>query len=80
MAIRLSLKTHDTKKLPNGSQVVVSAKPYVRLVSGGGDPPIFVQGGHFFTEGGPELKDVPDWVQEELEKLTPVVRKEVGLS
>lgn len=74
-----SLRTHITK-MGRGETVVARVTPYIRLRSGE-NPPIFVQGGAFYWEGGQRVKDadLPDWVEPELDKLTPEVRREAGL-
>ena len=79
----LSLKPHEYRKQPDSSSAVLTRlNPYIRLRQLGGDePPIFIQGGLFFYEGGQEIPKakLPAWVLEELKKLTPKARKEVGL-
>ena len=77
MALRLSLRPHSLVKR-QGLVVTGQANPYVCLRSEGG-PPVFIQGGHFFWEGGDLCDEVPDWALEACKKLTKEVRKEVGL-
>jgi len=76
-----SLKPHVVKK-KEGSEGAILARvsPYVRLMAEGG-PPIFIQHGAFYTEGGQSMKraDLPDWFEEELKKMTPLARRECGL-
>jgi hypothetical protein len=52
----------------------------VRLYKDPG-PEVYVQDGNFYSSGGPAFKkaDLPDWLQEELAKLSPACREEVGL-
>jgi hypothetical protein len=59
---------------------MVRSQPYTRLNAGEG-PPVFIQAGQFFSEGGPVLKpdEVPDWLDEEIARMTPGARQEVGL-
>ena len=54
--------------------------PYVRLRNGE-EPPIMIQGGQYFDGGGRLVgeDDVPAWVKDEVRKMTPDVREEVGL-
>lgn len=81
MPHELTLRPHDVRTDSNGTRVSVTTSHYVRLFSGAG-PPVFVQHGKFFCEGGPELKDheLPDWLDDELAKLSEAVRREVGLT
>lgn len=79
MSRELSLKTHEYK-MRRGTPYLTKVNPYVRLFKDPG-PEIFIQGGAFFSAGGPELKksELPEWVAEEMAKLSPEVRAEVGL-
>jgi hypothetical protein len=43
------------------------------------EPPIFIQGGQLFSEGGPLVDDVPEWFWVEARKLTPEAKKVCGL-
>lgn len=80
----LSLKVHHHEKLPGTQESrLVKTTPYVRLcrqdpVTKITAPPIYVQGGRAYGEGGPELATLPDWFEEEMAKLTPKLRDEVG--
>lgn len=82
MAHRLTLnKVHEYRKQPgNPVAVLVHSNPYVRLNHEGG-PPVFVQKGQFFSEGGQVLTEetLPPWFKTELEKINQAVRVEVGL-
>lgn len=75
-----SLKTHIIKKVDGEGVKVVRSQPYVRLNSGDG-PPIFIQNGGFYTEGGQAMKraDLPEWFEIELKKVDPGIRRECGL-
>jgi hypothetical protein len=62
----LSLKTHDvTVNKATGEATGTRVTPYIRLCQGDG-PPIFLQNGGYFYEGGEEVpKDKhPDWLEE----------------
>lgn len=80
MPHELSLRPHDVRTTGDGTRIGVTVSPYVRLAKGQ-DPPVFVQGGKFFCEGGPELKkgELPPWLEEELAKLSEATRRDVGL-
>ena len=79
----LSLKPHEYRRDPNsGVAVLTKLNPYIRIRSIGGDePPIFIQGGQFMYEDSTVIpKDkLPAWAVEELAKITPKAKKEVGL-
>lgn len=79
MALRLSL-TPDKVRVQRGQAVVAESYPYVRLKKDDG-PPIYIQNGHYFFEGGPEVKpdQFPDWIEEEVNKLNHDTRVAVGL-
>lgn len=66
----LTLRVHEYTKV-SGSQAVRLTKvtPYIRLSSGQG-PPIFIQNGKLWSEGGPPIKDIPDWFYDELAKIS----------
>lgn len=85
MTLRLS-KVHEYKKVNDGGQAtLIRSNPVIRLgkrVEGEPDQIyVFIQNGTFYTEDGKELplEKRPKWLQEELAKLTPQVRAEVGL-
>jgi hypothetical protein len=69
----LRLKTHDVDVNRSGEAVATRVTPYIRLCEGVG-PPIFLQGGGYFYEGGEEVptKDRPEW----LSKLQGACSKE----
>jgi hypothetical protein len=79
MAQQLSLKTHEFV-MRRGTPHLSRVHPYVRLYKDPG-PEVYVQDGNFYSSGGPAFKkaDLPDWLQEELAKLSPACREEVGL-
>jgi hypothetical protein len=72
-------KVHDFQRIPGTLEVrLLKTQPYVRIVSGG-EPPIFVQGGVLYSEGGQRVTEIPDWFTQEVLKLSDTVRAEVGL-
>jgi hypothetical protein len=77
-----TLKVHDYKRRRDGNQaVLVRVQPYVRLKNGEESPPIFVQSGKFWAEGGDEIDedDLPDWVAGEIAKMSKTAKREAGL-
>lgn len=76
----LNLQPHTFRKAKGGGQVLTRTVPYIRLRVGE-EPPIFIQGGKFFYEGGSALaeKDIPKWVAGELKKISEQAKREVGL-
>lgn len=79
MPLQLNLRPHQLVKR-QGMVVTGDASPYVRL-SHADSPPVFVQRGHFFMEGGGEINpsELPDWVLPACQKLSKDTRVEVGL-
>jgi hypothetical protein len=77
----LSLKTHVKNRPTDGREAqLVRAIPYIRICAEEG-PPIFIQNGTFYSEGGEVFKKetLPDWAEDEIDALTPEAKKEVGL-
>ena len=75
----LDLKAvHLYEKVPGTDQTrLVKTNPYVRL--GRKDhPPIYVQGGQVYGEGGGPIEPIPDWFAGEMARLSPKVRDEIG--
>jgi hypothetical protein len=79
-------KVHEYKKPNDGSPAtLIRSRPVIRL--GRRPEPgedhfyVFIQGGEFYTEDGKPLPPDrrPKWLQEELARLTPQAREEVGL-
>lgn len=74
----LSLKVHWFEKIPGQQQTrLARVTPYARITREG-HPPIYVQAGGVFSEGGKPLEQLPGWFDEEMARLTPKVREEVG--
>jgi hypothetical protein len=72
-------KVHEYQKIPGTSEVrLIRTQPYVRLTHENW-PPIFIQGGQFYYQGGPPVTPLPEWVAEEVARLSPACRAEVGL-
>lgn len=84
MALRLNLdKVHEFAivNIPGGGtqQRLVRTSPYVRLKAGEG-PPVFIQGGVLFFEGGDVVKpdQLPGWFDAQLRTLNKHTLAEVG--
>jgi hypothetical protein len=80
----LSLKPHEYRRSKDnpGLATLTKLNPYIRLKTlGGDDPPIYIQRGVFMYEDGEEIPraKLPPWAVEEVKKLTPKAKKEVGL-
>lgn len=76
-----SLQTHIEKASKGGDSVIVRSQPYARL-NRQDESPIYIQNGCFYFAGGEgpiKLSDLPDWAGDELAKMTPEARREVGL-
>ena len=76
---RLSLKTHEVTVSKSGEATGVQVTPYIRLCKDDG-PPIFLQSGCYFYEGGEEVpKDShPKWLEEMQKKCLPEQLKACG--
>lgn len=77
MTFTLQTEEYAMKK---GRPVRIRNTPYVRLCLAD-NPPVFIQHGKFYYENGQELSesDLPEWVSNELAKLSHDARQEVGL-
>lgn len=79
----LTLKPHAYRRQPDTNLAVLTQlTPYARFkLLNSDEPPIYCQGGAFYYEGGEEIPKakLPPWCLEEVKKLTPKARKEVGL-
>jgi hypothetical protein len=75
-----TLKPHEYERRRGGS-VVAKARPYIRLKSGEDSPPIFIQNGVYYYEDGTQIdkKDLPEWVEKEVSKISEKAKKECGL-
>jgi hypothetical protein len=75
----LNLKTHDVTVNKQGEATGIRVTPYIRLCEGDG-PPVFLQNGGFFYEGGEEVPKgkVPDFVFDLMKKCDPEALKACG--
>jgi len=75
----LNTRSHVIKKGGEGSSLS-RVSPHVRLSNG--SLTLFLQEGAVYSEDGKVLDadDFPEWLEEEVEKLSPEVRMAVGLA
>lgn len=81
MALELS-KVHEHKREEGTNRMLlIRLNPYARFVSAG-HPPVLVQGGRFYSDGGDlyEKGKEPDWVFSELKNMSLTALKDVGLT
>jgi hypothetical protein len=79
----LSLNPHEFSTHPEtGVPILVRTTPYTRVSRDRG-PPLFLQRGQVYSEGGnkpiPE-EEWPAWLPDEIRRLTPAAQEEVGFS
>jgi hypothetical protein len=72
-------KVQEYERVPGTALDVrlVRTNHYIRICAGGG-PPVYVQGGRCYGEGGPEIDVLPDWFAGEMAKVSAKARTEVG--
>jgi hypothetical protein len=70
---------HVYERVPDGSghSRLKKTNHYVRITREG-HPPIIIQGGKVYGEGGQDIDPLPAWFEEEIAKLTPQVKAECG--
>lgn len=68
-----------TEKIPGTLEQsrVVRTHHYVRIAAEG-NPPLYIQNGTVFAEGGGLVDEIPDWFWPEVNKLTPAALHIVG--
>ena len=68
----LTLRTHVTERVPGTLEQsrVVRTAHYVRIAAEG-NPPLYIQGGAVYSEGGGLVDEIPDWFWPEVNRLTP---------
>lgn len=74
-------KVHEYRKVDGDETVrLIRTNPLIR-VRVGESPPIFVQGGRAYAEGGDEypLEELPSWFWVEAQKASSAVAQETGL-
>jgi len=75
----LNLSSHVIQKGEAGSSLSPVVTPFVRLSNG--SLALFVQDGAVYSEDGKRVKEanLPEWLNEELDKLSTATRTAVGL-
>jgi len=76
----LNLSPHNFSVNPETNQPVLTRiQAYVR-VREGDSPPLFLQGGQVYSEGGPLIpaEDWPDWLEGHIKRLSPLALEECG--
>lgn len=72
-SLKLS-KVHEYQRVPGTESDVrlVRMHPYIRIVTPQ-EPPLYIQDGMIFSEGGPQVadEDIPDAFWEEVSKTSP---------
>lgn len=61
-----------------GKRRLIAEHHYVRLRGPAADPPVFLQAGKVYDEGGGVIDPAPKWVREAVKGLTPTIRQAVG--
>jgi hypothetical protein len=78
----LNLSPHEVAVNPDTNQpTLVKITPYVRLRDAD-DPPMFLQQGKVYSEGGqliPQSK-WPAWLEDAILQLTPLAQEEAGFT
>lgn len=77
MALQINKVHHYVKQPGENAVKLVNTNPYMRFSREGGGT-VFLQGGHFYYEGGDLCPDRPAWLEEELDKASPFALKECG--
>lgn len=72
-------KVHELEKIPGTEQFrLVKVHPTASL-GRQGEPPIWIQDGKLYYEGGEEVRNPPEWFWEDLAKIDPERRKVLGV-
>lgn len=74
-------RVHDYEKGPGNTVVMKRINPAVRIRWSAGEPPIFIQNGEFYAEGGQRVprKDLPEGFWKEAARLSQEAKRECGL-
>ena len=71
---------HFSKRKDSQERQLTATKPYLRIVAVESRAPIFLKGGRALYEDEVELKPIPEWLADTINKLSDVVREEIGFS
>ena len=73
-------KVHDYQVVKGTGEVrLMKENIYVRLKEGLDNPPLFVQNGIVYGEGGDQISEVPSWFWVQAQRVGEVVAKQSGL-
>jgi len=70
--------THEFTSEAGSVRRLVRVHPYLRLRGPAESPPVFLQDGKVYDEGGGLVEPPPKWVREQVKALTPAARQAVG--
>lgn len=79
MALNLR-KVQVYEKVGKRQELALVAEHNIVRVRAGNDGPLFVQDGQVYSEGGQLIAPIPDWFWGEYTKVSPAMKKEVGLA
>lgn len=71
MALDLKVHHYEKEKL-SGQARLTKVKNYLRVSNDKGQPPVFIQNGKLYSQGGPEIKE------DQLEKDFPWFKDRIG--
>lgn len=64
-----TLRVHEYGKVPNSPFTkIIKSNHYIRL-SHQGQPPIYIQNGHLWSEGGDRITNPPEWFHEQIKSV-----------
>lgn len=69
---------HEFVPDAGGVRKLARVHPYLRLRGPAESPPVFLQDGKVYDEGGGLIEPAPKWLREALKGLTPAARQAVG--
>ncbi len=73
-------KVHEYARIPGtGEMRLVRTRPAMRIRAMG-EPPLWVQDGQVYTDGGQPVVTPPGWFWDEMERVSPETRQQHGLT
>jgi len=73
-------KAHVYEKVGKRQEMQLVAENHIVRIRCSEGGPLFVQSGQVYSEGGDVIKPIPAWFWPEYEKVSPEMRKIVGLA
>jgi hypothetical protein len=73
-------RVHEFVPDAGGVRRLTRVNPYIRLKGPGDAPPVFLQSGKVWDEGGGPVESPPKWVRDAIRGLTAEARDSVGFS